>query len=101
MPLTTKKKQPHTSSKKTTTTASSTNSPTGRNKKKRNCARVVPKRLSVKPKKLWVVQPTSTILLKYIKETFTLKSKSLNFEKNPINDFINHYDKKLKRVDRG
>ena len=89
-----KKKQPHTSPKKTTTTTtttSSTNSPTKGDKKKRNCT--VPERLSVKPKYLWVGQPTGNILLKFIEETFTYKGPKL--EKLPINDFIKQYDKKL------
>ena len=81
-----KKKQSHTSP---------------RNKKKRYRTRVLPQKLSVKPKKLWVVQPTSSIFLKFIEETFTYKGKSLNPEKLPINDFIKHYDKQLERVDRG
>ena len=46
-----------------------------------------------------MVQPTSPILLTFIKETFSYRGP--NPEKLPINDFIKHYDDKLKKVDRG
>ena len=53
-----KKKQPHTSPKKTNT-------------KKRTRNRTAPKKLSSKPKGQWAVKPTRTILVAFIKETFT------------------------------
>ena len=72
-----KKKQQHTSPRKTTTTTSVNTSPTRGNKKKH--IRTVPDKMSIEPKKLWAVQPTSPILLKFIEETFIYKG--LNPEK--------------------
>ena len=40
-----------------------------------------------------MIHPTSTILLEFIKETFTFKGK--NPSKLPINEFIKYYNKKL------
>ena len=78
-----KKMQPYTSPKKTTKT----------NTKKRTRNRIAPKKLSVKPKGQWAVQPTSTILVAFIKETFTsIVGKP---SKLPINEFIKFYDNKM------
>ena len=92
-----KKKTHYSSPKKTTTTStSSTTASTRENKKTRNCT--APARLSMQNKLQWAVEPTSRIILIFIKETFTYKSKDP--KKAPINDFIRFYDRKIKKVNQ-